>query len=72
MLAPSSSKEKPQQGVVLAVGEGKRTKSGELLPLGITVGMRVLFSKYSGTEVKLDDVDMLVLREDDIMAVFEG
>lgn len=71
MLAPSASKDKPQQGEVIAVGEGKRDSSGKAIDMGIKRGMRVLFGKYSGTEVKVNGEDMLVLREDDIIAIVE-
>ena len=71
MLAPSASKDKPQQGVVLAVGEGKQLDSGERVPLNIEVGSKVLYGKYAGTEVKLPDGDVLVIREDDVMAIVE-
>ena len=68
MLAPSASKDKPQQGTVIAVGEGKRNDDGKLT---IAVGSKVLYGKYAGTEVKLPDGEVLVLREDDIMAIVE-
>lgn len=71
MLAPSASKDKPQQGEVIAVGEGKRDQNGKTIDMGIKSGMRVLFGKYSGTEVKVNGEDMLVLREDDIIAIVE-
>ena len=71
MLAPSASKDKPQQGVVLAVGEGKQLDNGERVPLNIEVGSKVLYGKYAGTEVKLPDGDVLVIREDDVMAIVE-
>ena len=71
MLAPSASKDKTQQGVVLAVGEGKQLDNGERVPLNIEVGSKVLYGKYAGTEVKLPDGDVLVIREDDVMAIVE-
>lgn len=71
MLAPSASKDKPQQGTVMAVGEGKRNDDGKLTPMDIAVGSKVLYGKYAGTEVKLPDGEVLVLREDDIMAIVE-
>ena len=68
MLAPSANKEKPQKGVVMAVGQGKYV-DGKLVPIDLKVGMRILFSKYSGTEVKVNGDDLLVLRDEDIIAV---
>tara|TARA_B100000989_G_C19452510_1_gene432432 strand:+ start:321 stop:617 length:297 start_codon:yes stop_codon:yes gene_type:complete len=71
VLAPSASKDKPQQGTVLAVGCGKINDAGNLVPVGIETGSKVLFGKYSGTEVKISGDTVLVLREDDIMAIVE-
>ena len=73
MLAPSASKDKPQQGTVIAVGPGKPidTSTKDVAKMDLKPGMKVLFGKYSGTEVKVNDQDMLVLREDDIIAVVE-
>jgi len=71
-VLPGSATEKPIQGEVLAVGNGKVLDSGEARPLDVKVGDRVLFGKYSGTEVKLDGEELLVMREDDIMGVLEG
>lgn len=71
MLAPSASKDKPQQGEVVAVGAGKLDDKGKPIPTGIKPGMKVLFGKYSGTEVKVNGEDMLVLREDDVIAIVE-
>ena len=68
MLAPSPNKEKPQKGIVVSVGQGKQ-KDGQYIPLDLTIGMRVLFSKFSGTEVKVNGEDMLVLRDEDIIAI---
>jgi chaperonin GroES len=67
IIIPDSAKEKQQEGEVIAVGGGKREK-GELLPLDVKVGDRVLFGKYSGTEIKIDDEDLLILREEEILA----
>lgn len=72
IVIPDSATEKPIQGEVLAVGNGKILDNGENRPLDLKVGDRVLFGKYSGTEVKLDGNDFLVMREDDIMGVIEG
>lgn len=72
IVIPDSAKEKPIRGVVLAVGAGKILDNGDIRALAVKVGDRVLFGKYSGTEVKLDNDDVLVLREEDIMGVIEG
>ncbi len=72
IVIPDSAAEKPSQGEVLAVGEGKKLDSGETKGLDVKVGDRVLFGKYSGNEVKVDGEDLIVMREDDIMAVLEG
>lgn len=72
IVIPDSAAEKPSQGEVLAVGEGKKLDSGETLGLDVKVGDRVLFGKYSGNEVKVDGEELIVMREDDIMAVLEG
>jgi len=71
IVIPDSATEKPIQGNVLAVGAGKLKDNGERAPLDVKVGDRVLFGKYAGTEVKLDGEDLLVMREEDIMAVVE-
>ncbi len=72
IVIPDSAAEKPIKGEVIAVGNGKITDSGELRALDLKVGDKVLFGKYSGTEVKVDGDELLVMREDDIMAVIEG
>ncbi len=69
IIIPDSAKEKPIEGEVLAVGNGKVLKNGSLQPLDVKVGDRVLFGKYSGTEVKIDGEEHMLLREDDILAV---
>ena len=69
IIIPDAAAEKPVQGVVKAVGKGKILENGEVRPLDLKVGDKVLFGKYSGTEVKVDGVDYLVMREDDIVAV---
>jgi chaperonin GroES len=71
IVIPDSATEKPIQGEVVAVGNGKILDSGEVRPLDVKVGDRVLFGKYSGTEVKLEGEDLLVMREEDIMGVIE-
>jgi chaperonin GroES len=69
IILPETAKEKPQKGVVLAVGPGTRLESGEYQPIQVAVGDNVLYAKYGGTEVKVGDRDLLILREDDILAV---
>ena len=69
---PETAKEKPMEGVVVAVGKGKLTDSGELRKLEVKENDRILFSKYSGTEVKLDGVEHLVMREEDVLGVIEN
>ena len=71
IIIPDSAKEKPVQGNVIAVGKGKVTEDGKVLPLDVKVGDKVLFGKYSGTEVKLDGKEFLMMREDDILGVVE-
>jgi chaperonin GroES len=72
IVIPDSATEKPIRGEVLAVGNGKVLENGEQRALDVKVGDKVLFGKYSGTEVKVDDEELLVMREDDIMAVIES
>ena len=72
LVIPDTAKEKPQQGKVLAVGPGKRAEnSGEVIPLDISVGQTVLYSKYGGTEVTVDGEDLLILSSRDVLAVVE-
>ncbi len=68
LVIPDTAKEKPQEGTVLAVGPGKRSDTGELLPMDVKEGDEVLYSKYGGTEIKVDGEDLLVLRESDVLA----
>jgi chaperonin GroES len=68
---PDTAKEKPQQGEVVAVGKGKKTEDGKIIPMDVKVGDKVLFGKYSGTEIKLEGSDYLIMREDDILGVVE-
>ena len=72
IIIPDTAKEKPMQGEILAVGPGARGEDGKLIPMGVSVGDRVLFGKWSGTEVKLDGEDLLIMKESDIMGVLEG
>lgn len=72
IVIPDTATEKPIRGQVVAVGKGKLLEGGDLRPLDVKPGDKVLFGKYSGTEVKVDGEDLLVMKEDDIMAVLEG
>ena len=72
IVIPDSAAEKPIRGEIIAAGKGKRLESGDVLPLDVKVGDTVLFGKYSGTEVKVDGTDLLVMREEDIMGVLEA
>jgi chaperonin GroES len=69
IIIPDTAKEKPQQGEVIAVGPGGRDESGKLVPIDVKAGDRVLFGKWSGTEVKIDGVEYLIMKESDIMGV---
>ena len=69
IIIPDTAKEKPQQGKVIAVGPGGRDESGKLIPIDVKVGDRILFGKWSGTEVKIDGVEYLIMKESDIMGV---
>ena len=71
IIIPDTAKEKPQQGEVTAVGPGGRDESGKLIPIDVKAGDRVLFGKWSGTEVKIDDVEYLIMKESDIMGVLD-
>jgi chaperonin GroES len=71
IIIPDTAKEKPSQGEIIAVGPGGRDESGMLIPIDLKVGDRVLFGKWSGTEVKIDGVDYLIMKESDVMGVIE-
>ncbi|GFE60230.1 co-chaperone GroES [Geobacter sp. AOG2] len=71
LFIPETAKEKPQRGEIVAAGNGKKTEDGKVLPLDVKVGDKVLFGKYSGTEIKVDGEEYLIMREDDILAVVE-
>ena len=71
IIIPDTAKEKPQQGTVIAVGNGKANDNGKRIPLDVKAGDRILFGKYSGQEIKLDDEDYLIMKEDDVLAVLE-
>src|SRR5579871_116120 len=72
IIIPDSAKEKPQEGEIIAVGSGARDESGKLVPLDVNAGDRILFGKWSGTEVKIDGEDLLIMKESDIMGIIEG
>ena len=72
IILPETAKEKPQEGKILAAGPGERGEDGERIPMEVQVGDKVLYAKYSGTEVKMDGRKLLILRESDILAVVEG
>jgi chaperonin GroES len=72
LYIPDSAKEKPQQGEVFAIGKGKRTEEGKIIALDVQVGDRILFGKYSGSEIKLDGTEYLIMREDEILGVISG
>jgi chaperonin GroES len=71
IIIPDSAKEKPQQGEVIAVGNGKLLENGERVPLDVKAGDRILFGKYSGSDIKIDGEEYLILREDEILAVLD-
>ena len=72
IIIPDSAKEKPQEGKIIAVGPGARDESGKLVPLDLKVGDNILFGKWSGSEVKIDGEDLLIMKESDVMGVVEG
>jgi chaperonin GroES len=72
IIIPDTAKEKPQEGKVIAVGKGKVAEDGKLIPLDVKVGDKILFGKYSGTEIKIGGEEHLIMREEDILGVIEG
>ena len=72
IIIPDTAKEKPMQGEVLAIGPGARNDKGDITPLDVAAGNRILFGKWSGTEVKIDGEELLIMKESDIMAVFDN
>src|SRR4030043_199453 len=72
IIIPDTAKEKPQEGKVIAVGKGKVTEDGKVIPLDVKVGDRILFGKYSGTEIKVEGEEHLIMREEDILGIIEG
>ena len=72
LFIPDSAKEKPQEGEVVSVGNGKRGEDGKLIPLDLKAGDRILFGKYSGSDVKIDGEEYMIMREDEVLGVLEG
>jgi chaperonin GroES len=72
IIIPDTAKEKPQEGKIVAVGRGKLSDEGKLIPLEVKVGERILFGKYSGSEIKLNGNEYLIMREEDILGIIEG
>ena len=72
LYIPDSAKEKPQEGEVVAVGKGKRLENGSLVPLDVQAGDRILFGKYSGSDIKLDGDEYLIMREDEVLGILEA
>lgn len=72
LYIPDTAKEKPQEGEVVAVGQGKRLDDGKLVPLDVQVGDRILFGKYSGSDIKLDNEEYMIMREDEVLGVLEA
>jgi chaperonin GroES len=72
IIIPDTAKEKPQEGKVIAVGKGKVTEEGKVIPLDVKAGDKILFGKYSGTEIKIEGEEHLIMREEDILGIIEG
>ena len=72
IIIPDTAKEKPQEGEVIAVGNGKKTEDGNVVPLDVKAGDRILFAKYSGAEIKMDGQEFLILREEEVLGIIEG
>ncbi|MDR3677959.1 MAG: co-chaperone GroES [Acidobacteriota bacterium] len=72
IIIPDTAKEKPQEGEVIAVGNGRKTEEGKIVPLDVKAGDRILFGKYSGTEIKIDNQEYLIFKEEDVLGVVEG
>jgi chaperonin GroES len=71
ILLPDTAKEKPQEGKVIAVGDGKKTDEGKIIPLNVKVGDKVLYGRYSGTEINVDDEPYIIMKEDEIIAILQ-
>ena len=72
LFIPDSAKEKPQEGEVVAVGKGKRLEDGKVVPLDVQVGDRILFGKYSGSDIKLDNEEYLIMREEEVLGILDA
>ena len=72
IIIPDTAKEKPQEGEVVAVGSGKKNEDGKVVPLDVKAGDRILFGKYSGSEIKMDNEEYLILREEEVLGIIEG
>jgi chaperonin GroES len=72
LYIPDSAKEKPQEGEVVSVGKGKRLEDGKIVPLDVQAGDRILFGKYSGSEVKIDGEELIIMREDEVLGILEA
>jgi chaperonin GroES len=72
IIIPDSAKEKPQEGEVVATGKGKRLEDGKVVPLDVQVGDRILFGKYSGSDIKLDGQEYMIMREDEVLGILNG
>src|SRR5512146_176018 len=72
IIIPDTAKEKPQEGEVIAVGQGKKTEEGKVIALDVKAGDRILFAKYSGAEIKMDNKEYLILREDEVLGILEA
>ena len=72
IIIPDTAKEKPQEAEVIAVGHGKKTEEGKVVPLDVKAGDRILFGKYSGTEIKLADEELLIIREEEVLGIIES
>jgi chaperonin GroES len=72
LIVPDTAKEKPSEGEIIAVGEGARTEKGELIPMAVKAGDRVLFGKWSGSEVRIEGEDLLIMRESDVLGIIRG
>jgi chaperonin GroES len=72
IIIPDSAKEKPQEGEVIAVGKGKKNEEGKVFPLDVQEGDRILFGKYSGTEIRIDGEELLIMREEEVLGILSG
>jgi chaperonin GroES len=72
IILPDSAKEKPQQGKIIAVGAGRRTEDGKIIPLELKAGDTILFGKYSGSEIKIEGIEYLIMKEDDVLGLVES